>query len=417
MTSQDARTNVANLFNNGMAALTTMEQIPALQKMFEASADYDSRKDNHLARIGGKSTDRVKLKNGKYSDVGSIQFADDGALNFTLRYAEKQYRLNSNAWGQICGRLGESLFGKGSLHKLTFMVGTEHKSAAIRAGAAALLNAIIAEANPNVLLLRTYEDTVRAALTHSYADVGNTEMIKYLGESLAFQQRKFNLQPSDVGVARTSKVTPDSLYLTVVTKGIDPKDDLLPSDKLWEGRGGTPGGLPYGLGVLISNDETGNGRIKVSPVIKRTSCDNSIVIGHEDTLSLVHRGQRSYLASSVTNAIGSALRIGVEYLGKLMGVREVEIDNFYAAIDHLAEAHDWSTDQRDLVLKGSEGQRNVYGLVNGVSYVPAHSDSSLEAQAQFEALAGGLLHNPAKYFPAREFAWVQNVPVSGKGQQ
>jgi hypothetical protein len=412
MTSQASRTNVANLFNSGMAALSIFEEVPALGALLEKSTGYDADKNNHLARIG---TGKVKIKNGRMSDVGTFKFEADGSVSHDLRGQQHNYRLNDNAWGQLCYRMGSGLFDKGSLHKPTFMAGIQSTKPSIRAQMAELLNAIMAEANPNVLLLRSYQSTLRAVLTTSYAPIDNSRMLTQLGESLAFQKRQYGLDAGQIGVTRQSAVSPDSMYVTVVTKGLDPKDSLLPSDKLWEGRGGTPGGLPYGLGVRISNDETGNGRMKVSPVIKRTSCDNSIVIGHEDTLSITHLGSTGAISYSLTAAMANALRIGFESLNQLLAVREVEIENPYTAIEHLAEEYGWSTEQAELIHKGAEGQRNLYGLVNGLSYVPAHSDLSAEAQAQFEELAGGLLHNPGKYLPKREFAWVERVqPATAK---
>ena len=404
--STKSTTKVAELFNSGMAALSIFEEVPMLGQLREKSDQFDAEKRDHLGRVG---TGEAKIRNGRRSDVGTFAFQPDGSVAHTLRGVEHTYRLNDNAWDQLCKRIGNGLFERGSLHKPTFVAGADSLKPGIRAAVSELLNAIMKEANPNVLLLRAYQKTLRAVLTTSYAPVDNSRMLDQLGQSLSFQKKEYALNVSQIGVARGSYVSPDSMAVTVITAGLNPVDNLLPSDKLWEGRGGTPGGLPYGLGVRISNDETGNGKIKVSPVIKRTSCDNSIVIGHEDTLSITHLGSTGAISYSLTAAMASALRIGFESLNQLLAVREVEIENPYAAIEHLAEEYGWSTEQTELIHKGTEGQRNLYGLVNGLSYVPAHSDLAAEAQAQFEELAGGLLHDPAKYLPKREFAWVERV--------
>jgi hypothetical protein len=239
--STKSTTQVAELFNSGMATLSIFEEVPVLGQLREKSAAFDADKRDHLGRIG---TGEAKIKNGRRSDVGTFAFQPDGSVTHTLRDAASNYRLNDNAWDQLCKRIGNGLFERGSLHKPTFIAGSDSLHPTIRAAVSNLLNAIMKEANPNVLLLRAYQNTLRAVLTTSYAPVDNSRMLDQLGQSLGFQKKEYKLDVTQIGVARGSYVSPDNMAVTVITKGLDPKDALLPSDKLWEGRGGTPADCP-----------------------------------------------------------------------------------------------------------------------------------------------------------------------------
>jgi hypothetical protein len=397
-------------FNQGMATVSLIDQVPALKAIHTEASEMEARKADYIVRVGGEG--EIKVKNGHVKDAGHVFFDDQGNMVVQQPNGEAApYSLTNHAWGQFGARMGGILVPNSALHRATFEHGTRHQSPAIRAAACDLLNAVIGEADPDAMYVRTYEGTARAVMSTSYADIGNLEIINGIAESLDYQRQRFGLDTAAIQLTNRSHVTPDNLYLAVVSKGIDPRDEALPGDeKYWEGRGGIPGGMPYGIGAVVRNNEVGKGRLSVSPFIQRGPCNNSIVINSEDTLNMVHRGMRSSLSFAFTAAIASALRIGAEYLKRLMDARGVAIENPYAALDHLSELFGWTTDQNHLALKGMENQSNLYGLVNAVAYVPAHSEKDSEAVQAFEALAGGLLANPAQYFPAKkEFAWVENV--------
>jgi hypothetical protein len=102
----------------------------------------------------------------------------------------------------------------------------------------------------------------------------------------------------------------------------------------------------------------------------------------------------------------------MEGLDRLMKVRMVEIPNVFAEIDHLAEKYEWSTDTTNQVRKGTEGQNNLYGLVNGISSVPANAKLPIDTVMEFEDLAGELLITPESVFAPREHAWVRGANMA-----
>jgi hypothetical protein len=390
-----------------MAVMDTIESLPPLQELVGQSADFDTRKANHLAPVGRTEA----TNNVRKVEPGVMQFAADGKLLIGESLAQVQpYGVTDHGWTQFCGKLGEALTGKGtSLHRNTFQTGASHKNPAIRASFTETLNTLMAEASGSVWLIRTYEDLARAFMSPSYAEVDNSDLLRVLAESLMLQGQK-GLNLSDIQFTKHSMVTPDDLHTQVVLKGLDPRDELNPDQDRWQGFGGAPGGMPYGVGVRVTNNETGRRGITVAGIVKRTSCDNSIRVGESTTIR--HRGSAAALLYQVTVAMHSALKVGMEGLDRLMKVRMVEIPNVFAEIDHLAEKYEWSTDTTNQVRKGTEGQNNLYGLVNGISSVPANAKLPIDTVMEFEDLAGELLITPESVFAPREHAWVRGANMA-----
>jgi hypothetical protein len=104
-----------------MAVMDTIESLPPLQELVGQSADFDTRKANHLAPVGRTEA----TNNVRKVEPGVMQFAADGKLLIGESLAQVQpYGVTDHGWTQFCGKLGEALTGKG-----TSLIGTRSRPA------------------------------------------------------------------------------------------------------------------------------------------------------------------------------------------------------------------------------------------------------------------------------------------------
>lgn len=335
----------------------------SISAMLEQSREFDSEK-----------TDYKPNYTPKFHPDGSLWMETQGTAK--LRYGA--YYLTDNATQQLCAKLGPGTFGKGNSKSLPReVVSNWLHDEDYAPHMAAILNAHI-ERLESRFVVRTYQDQARAVLSEQYAAIGNTTMLETTEKALELLSKRAGRDVSP-NIWR-SDITPDnlSLRLTIGT-------DVLPQGER----------TSYGFGLWIGNNETGRGGLEVLPLIKRTSCNNSIVIQSENpdaVLQTIHRGSVGLLADRVAVAIGNALKLGTIYLNKLLATREIEIPNIFETISQMASKEGWSEDFSNAIRRGTEGQYNVYGLINGLTFA-AQTSENAEVTIAVEKKAGQLLED------------------------
>lgn len=212
----------------------------------------------------------------------------------------------------------------------------------------------------------------RAVLTDRYAVVDNLPLL----EMLRGTAREGGLD--DLKLVR-SGVNENTLTMKAVYRERRDQDD---SD--------------YGVGIFLSNDETGRGGIVLGALVQRNSCANSIIV--TDKQRWVHRGSSSTLLTQIQAAMGDALRLGFEAFNKLMQARREQLPNIGTVISALADEYGWDSAVQTMVGVGTESQPTRFGLVNGITYAAHQSFADDdEAMVEMEQLGGRVLMDDDYY--------------------
>ena len=152
-----------------------------------------------------------------------------------------------------------------------------------------------------------------------------------------------------------------------------------------------PGGdSPYGVGCLIRSGEIGNVSPAVLPFIQRHACTNSTV-WEAGGIKLKQTGDRRTKLMLIIAAMGEALGACGDLIQRMVQAQYDELPALDQIIDGLAAKFEWSQELTFAVVHGSENQRTVAGLVNGLTYA-AHAVAMPAQQAvNLEMLGGKLL--------------------------
>lgn len=228
-------------------------------------------------------------------------------------------------------------------------------------------------------MVRTYTDpetginTARAVLSGEYLKFDNVDMLRMLNEVLTTDGTPHR-------ISTRSFVNPDNMVTDVLFKDIE------------TGRG--DGNGQFSLGVRIRNGEIGDWTGGVYPVVKRTSCDNSIAID-ERAMSFVfkHFGRNTEATkrTMLRAAMGEILPFSVNIIESLIQAEEKNLPKFADIVNGLAYKHGWSEDFTGSVFAGSEARYSLAGLVNGVTFAAHTNAASAEHMTEMEFLGGALL--------------------------
>lgn len=227
--------------------------------------------------------------------------------------------------------------------------------------------------------VRAYKDEARAVLTTAYASTPNTQLMRLAVEGIERLAAETG-QAVDVlnFPGGRSSVTPDHLHLYAGLRDIKTNE-------------GNAGDRYFKLGFTIRNSEIGDGGLKISPYVQRTSCTNSIVFAGQGDFYAVHRGSGQILMREVVVAVGNALKLSFSGLEMFLNARDVELPNVSAEIDKLAQQHGWSTEVVAAVGAGTEGSATLAGLVNGITFAAHTKFEDPQERMDMETLAGELL--------------------------
>ena len=278
--------------------------------------------------------------------------------------------MTDHATAQLYDKLGPAHYGKGSAKSLP----SDYLSKFPAERRADILNWTLAR-SPARWKVRLYEDTCRAVLDGDYPRVWNSEVLRQLERVLRDRSGLDGLQLD------RPFVSPDECFL-----------------RLWWDGAGTGN---YRIGALFGNSEIGTRKFTGVPMIRRTSCANSIVVGDVSALTgqkagfqLVHyRGASAEAMMTQFYAqLPALLNASAALINKMIEAEDVLIPDFRQVLDGLMIEHGWKKDFLEVVDAGTEGQRTLAGLVNGITYAAhVHADTSNPAALELETLAGNYL--------------------------
>lgn len=226
------------------------------------------------------------------------------------------------------------------------------------------------------LFIRAYDDKCRAVLSNRFAAVDTLECLEWTKQALSSNE------------ARAYKfhnclVTPDFLRMSITMSDVTIND----------GGHNRGGGGTYGVGCDIGTGEIGNARIWCNPYVQRTSCTNSIAYPKSDySFSHRHVGIRENLSRTFVVSVFNALRGCEEILRRLTASLEEPLPNIDELIAGMCKENGWSQETGYAIAVGTEGESNLWGLVQGVSYA-ANSVTDPERQLEMHNFAGALLMN------------------------
>jgi hypothetical protein len=139
----------------------------------------------------------------------------------------------------------------------------------------------------------------------------------------------------------------------------------------------------------------------VLPFIQRHACTNSTV-WEEGGIKLKQTGDRRNKLMLLIASMGEALQACGDLIQRMVQAQYEQLPALDQIIDGLAERFEWSQEVTFAVVHGTENQRTVAGLVNGLTYA-AHAATLPAQQAiSLEMLGGKLLMAEPAY--VRQFA-------------
>lgn len=317
-----------------------------------------------------------------------INFDNNSIMQVTGNslFANASVALNPTdwAWRQMFAKLAKSVYGKGENKTLP-----ADYLLALRADLRAhVLNDHCRNYPNGNWLVRAFDDNCRAVLSDQYAAISNTELLaiveKIAGETSA---------PSRL--TDSTSVTPDSLNMRMIWKDIARPDQQ-------NGNGG------WGIGVAITNGETGQRKLRGMPLLQRHSCQNSIVVDQQvNGFEFTHRGSVSTKMIVVKSAMQEILPFAAELLERMIAADSQQIPDFTSVLDGLAIQYNWDDQTKTNVAVGTEGRDTKAGIINGVTHAAKFAQTD-DDRMDMEILGGRLLvGNDSVFARAAQMAYAQ----------
>ena len=286
---------------------------------------------------------------------------------FSVGSSEGLYTLEEAALTQLCARYGKPFFGGALPRDYTRALIEQHPAAY-----APILHDH-ARAYGKSIFLRTYGESVRAFMSDRFTHIDNADVLGILREYLH--------SPKNGGTYTLVRpyVGRDELSVRVMVRSVLPQ----------EGDG------PYGVGCVIRTGEVGNVSPAVLPFIQRHACANS-TIWEEGGIKLKQTGDRRNKLMLLIAAMGEALQSCGDLINRMVQAQYEQLPGLDSIIDGMADKFGWGQELTFAVVHGTENERTVAGLVNGITYA-AHATGIPAQQAISLELLGGkvLMAKPA----------------------
>lgn len=300
-----------------------------------------------------------------------IKFSNDDNMNFSM----SQHLFGENAkvqvsakptdwaWRQLFSKLGASVFKKGENKTLP----NDYMLALRPDLRAYILNDHLKNYPNGNWMIRNYDQDCRAVLSDRYAAIPNTELLDLLYKASDNTKAENYLA--------SSSVTPDSLNVRQIWKDVN--------------RPGSQGG--WGIGIAITNGETGQRKLRGKALIQRHQCQNSIIVDMDmGGFEFTHHGSVQTKMIVVKSVMQEILPFAAEMLEKMIESQSHDIPDFTDVLQGLAIHYGWEEKIAAEVAIGTEGQHNLFGLVNGVTHAAKFAKTD-DDRMSMETLGGGLL--------------------------
>lgn len=218
-------------------------------------------------------------------------------------------------------------------------------------------------AHPNQeFLVRTYDSSIRAFLSPNYAVMNNASVIMQVAAIIndnKMVNEKFRVVESNV--------SRDSMRVKLLFTEYDAGQ--------------------YGTGIYVTNNELGNGSVAFHSLVKRASCDNSLISA--DNMALYHRGD----IYNRLNAIEPELIASVNHSGNLLKLlynsRHITFTpaQLETVIETIKDRYLLTDEFVEYMVDGMEGENNLFGIVNGITYAA----KQYKDREHYEQIAAKLL--------------------------
>jgi len=381
-------TPAGRMIVNG-AVQTPADALAAVDKMIARSENYDLAKRDY----------KGDAPNFRFTDAGQMEFnASQQLKGLTITDSSQPLGFTDYAFGQLLERMSRSYFGNTQpASKLMKREDWETMRRNYPQQFAAIMNDVLvkyaAKARNSGLLMRTYDETIRAIFTSLYGVVNNTAMLKAVYNVLA---ESANELPG-LRVVR-SEVTPDDMLLQVVWRNVDSPN----AEANRPGDGFNLGEGSYGAGFLVRNGETGRNGISITPAIWRGPCTNSIFLKSAEAFTMRHIGMEADLLATIKVSTYKMLPLVDKALQMAFEAEVQQLPSIADVINGFAKEYKWSEKVKSSVLLGTEGRHTKMGLVNGVSYAAhAATGGDTDLMVDMSTLAGSFLMQPVSYFEKR----------------
>jgi hypothetical protein len=345
-----------------------------LADLLDCAMDFDQNKADYTGQPGGFMVTPA----GRLTTSGDTLYTGSGAAMLPSTFTR-------HALKQAAGKLGAA-YDMTSL-PTDYLLTLQDKAPELFAEN--INGAIDRMPKSRDWFVRTYNDQVRAVLSGEYLKFDNSDMLRLLNDVLQADQTEHKL-------SSRSFVNPDNMVTDVLFKDIH------------TGKGNGNG--QFSLGVRIRNGEIGDWTGGVYPLIKRTSCDNSISIDDRaHSFTFKHFGKNTATTKRVMlkSAMAEILPFSVNIIQTLIEAEEKELPKFSDIVNGLGFKHGWSEEFTGAVFAGSEARYSLAGLVNGVTFAAHTAAPNNEAMTAAEFLGGALLFD-SRGSMLREAEYIHN---------
>lgn len=311
----------------------------------------------------------------------------------------ERFSITENCHRQIAGRLQIPL-------KHYFRMLEDYRDLIVNE-----VNAIF-QAEPQTRLLRTMDGKARAFLSDRYRTIDNDEVI---------EQALPPIVQGDVpSQLLSSNVSENAMHIKVLFTGDNLAQDIgelaRPSNHI----GGQNNGSSRDIirpGAIISNSETGHGRLRIDGFFYRDFCFNGCVYGTEEIFSYkrnhigtrlesngdfevftdeTKRKQNELIIAEVTDSISALTN---EENVRKMGdsLRDMKdstvVENAFAAVDQLAKEVDIRDGEKESIISNllTDGDFTKWGMLNAVTKVANTDDVDYSRACELENIGGQLI--------------------------
>lgn len=300
------------------------------------------------------------------AETSKFSFHDEFAH---LMYTEELFqgavglRMDDWSFGQVCQKLGAAAWPGHNC-----VLPKDYLAACPADMRATQLNHWLRQTKRR-WFVRAYDDTCRAVLSDRYTPIGVTDTLQYIKEAV---DSKMGDAPLEIA---NRYVGEDVLHIKLIFKHVNT---------------GREHG-DYGIGGYITTGEIGNRKLGVYPLIKRSSCNNSIIVPDSEwSWQSRHIGSTHVMKQLFIAAIFNVLEGSVNTLERLLETQQQSLENFPDFVDKLVKHKGWTVETGKAILVGSEGNESLFGVINGIS-AAARVESDPTVRANMELVAGSYL--------------------------
>ena len=335
------------------------------------------------------------------SMVAADDFANGVALVLLKEGASEleRFSITENCHRQIAGRLQIPL-------KHYFRMLTDYRDLIIQE-----VNAIFKK-EPQTRLLRTMDGKARAFLSDRYRTIDNDEVIEQVLPPIV----KGDV-PSQL---LSSNVSENAMHIKVLFTGDNLAQDIGELPRPQNHAGGQANGETRDIirpGAIISNSETGHGRLRIDGFFYRDYCLNGCVYGTEEIFSYkrnhiggklegdssfrvfsdeTKRKQNELIIAEITDAMDALTNVeNVQAMGnKMRSLRNgEEVRDAFAAVDQLAKEVDIRDGEKQDIISNllSDGDFSQWGMVNAVTKVANTEAVDYERACELETIGSQII--------------------------